>query len=142
MIYVVAQFILLAILAWPTAELFVSAISILGVVFILLSGGIALLAVIANRPGNFNVHPTPKSGGRLITSGIYRYIRHPMYSSLFFAGIGLLFCQFSLWKLVAWVLLLFTLALKARVEERALVLLYSEYKSYQTNTYAFIPLLW
>src|ERR1035437_4815820 len=35
-----------------------------------------------NRPGNFNIRPTPMVWGVLVTSGPYRWIRHPMYSSL------------------------------------------------------------
>ena len=33
-----------------------------------------------NRLGNFNIRPTPKSCGQLITTGPYRLIRHPMYT--------------------------------------------------------------
>jgi protein-S-isoprenylcysteine O-methyltransferase Ste14 len=139
MIYVIAQFLLLAFLAWPIGTLH---FSILGSVLIVSGALVAILALLTNRPGNFNVRPIPKKGGELITTGIYHYIRHPMYCSLFFIGLGVLFCQFSLWKLVAWLLLIITLALKARFEERALVLIYSDYKSYQKTTKAFIPLLW
>ncbi|WP_413699356.1 methyltransferase family protein [Psychromonas sp. KJ10-10] len=139
MIYVVMQFFLLLVLAWPIANW---NLSILGVVFVVIGAVIALFAILANPPGNFNVRPIPKQTGQLITSGIYRYIRHPMYCSLFFAGLGLVFCQLIWWKLFAWVLLIITLALKARFEERALVDKYGDYKDYQKTTKAFIPLLW
>ncbi|GLS90030.1 isoprenylcysteine carboxyl methyltransferase [Psychromonas marina] len=139
MVYVIAQFLLLACLAWPIATLH---FSILGIVLIVSGTLVAMLALLANRPGNFNVRPIPKTNGELITTGIYYYVRHPMYCSLFFIGLGVVFCQFSLWKLVAWILLVVTLALKARFEERALVLIYSDYKTYQKTTKAFIPLLW
>ncbi|WP_354624559.1 methyltransferase [Psychromonas sp. MME2] len=139
MIYVVAQFVLLLFLAWPMANLSFSA---LGAALILLAGIVALSALLANRPGNFNVRPTPKAGGELITFGIYYYIRHPMYCSLFFAGLGILFCQFSLWKLLAWFLLVLTLTLKARFEEQALLVKFPHYQEYQSTSKAFIPFLW
>tara|TARA_R110001583_G_scaffold16561_14_gene67862 strand:- start:28674 stop:29093 length:420 start_codon:yes stop_codon:yes gene_type:complete len=139
MIYVLMQFILLILLAWPNQHW---QLSIVGGTFILSGGVIALFAIMANPPGNFNVRPIPKQTGKLITTGIYQYIRHPMYCSLFFGGLGLVFCQFTLWKLIAWILLIITLALKARFEERALVERYSDYKDYQKTTKAFIPLLW
>lgn len=139
MIYVVMQFFLLLVLVWPIAHL---NLSIFGLALIIIGAVIAVFAVIAHPIGNFNVRPIPKHTGQLITSGIYRYIRHPMYCSLFFGGLGLVFCQFIWWKLLAWVLLIITLALKAQFEERALVEKYDDYKVYQKKTKAFIPLLW
>lgn len=139
MAYVIAQFILLIVLVWPLANL---QISMVGLFLILLSGFIALSALISNPPGNFNVRPHPKKTGSLIIHGPYKYIRHPMYSSLFFVGLGLLFCQFSYWKLGAWLLLIIVLALKARVEENALCSHYVGYRDYKKSSNAFIPWIW
>jgi protein-S-isoprenylcysteine O-methyltransferase Ste14 len=139
MIYVIAQFLLLVTLAWPIANLH---FSIMGLLFIFLGVVIALFALFSNQPGNFNVRPTPKHKGELITTGIYHYIRHPMYSSLFSGGFGAVLCQFSWWKLVAWVLLVITLHFKAQFEERALLLHYYGYKGYKKNNKAFIPFIW
>jgi protein-S-isoprenylcysteine O-methyltransferase Ste14 len=139
MFYVIAQFILLIVIAWPLASL---KISIVGLLLIFLSAIIALSAVMTNRPGNFNVRPHPKETGKLIVHGPYKFIRHPMYSSLFFAGLGVLFCQFSFWKLSAWLLLIVVLALKARFEEKALCAHYEQYRTYQKSNKAFIPWVW
>lgn len=55
-----------------------------------------------NRLGNFAIYPEPLDHARLITSGPYHWIRHPMYLSLllFMLGIamynGALFNQLSL----------------------------------------------
>lgn len=139
MIYVVAQFFLLTVIVWPINNLH---FSIIGLLLILVSSAIALWALVTNKPGNFNVHPMPKVTGKLITHGIYRYIRHPMYSSLFFGGLGAIFFHFIWWKLLAWILLVITLALKARFEEQALCLHYPEYQDYQLTNKAFIPFIW
>lgn len=139
MAYVFAQFILLIVIAWPLASL---KISIVGLLFILFSLFIALSALMTNRPGNFNVRPHPKETGILIVHGPYKFIRHPMYSSLFFGGLGILFCQFSYWKLAAWLLLIVVLALKARIEEKSLCNHYEEYSTYQKSNKAFIPWVW
>jgi len=136
---VIAQFLLLIILLWPTANLQLSFIALL---LMLVSGLIALSALLVNPPGNFNIRPMPKQGGQLITSGIYHYLRHPMYSSLFLGGFGLLLCQFNLYKLLAWFALVVILVLKARTEERALLQHYPGYSHYHKNSNAFIPLLW
>ncbi|MCP4325163.1 MAG: hypothetical protein GY787_25630 [Alteromonadales bacterium] len=52
--YVVAQFMLLVFIAWPLASF---KLSIVGLLVMLLSLLIALSALMANRPGNFNVRP-------------------------------------------------------------------------------------
>jgi len=59
MVYVIAQFILLLVIAWPLASL---SISIAGLLLILLSIFIAFSALMTNRPGNFNVRPILKNG--------------------------------------------------------------------------------
>ena len=139
MVYVIAQFILLVAIVWPLASL---NISIIGILLILLSIFIALSALITNRPGNFNIRPQPKKTGVLIVHGPYKFIRHPMYSSLFFGCLGIMFCQFSYWKLGAWLLLVIVLALKARFEEKELRSHYAQYSEYQKTNKAFIPWVW
>lgn len=139
MVYVFAQFILLFVIAWPLAIL---KVSIIGLLFISLSLLIALSALMTNRPGNFNVRPHPKTTGVLITHGPYKFIRHPMYSALFFGSLGIIFCQFTYWKLGAWLLLIVVLALKARFEEKSLSNHYAEYRTYQKSNKAFIPWIW
>ena len=36
---------------------------------------VGVWALASNRPGNFNIRPVPREGGRLIRSGPYRHIR-------------------------------------------------------------------
>jgi len=139
MIYVIAQFILLIVIIWPMPYL---QVSIIGFIFIFIATLIAFVTLISNRPGNFNIRPQPKAMGTLIVDGPYKYIRHPMYSALFFGCLGILFCQFNIWKLCAWLLLVLVLTLKARFEEKALCPHYVQYKDYQKTNKAFIPWLW
>jgi protein-S-isoprenylcysteine O-methyltransferase Ste14 len=105
------------------------------------AAGIALglWALWANRPGNFHIRPVPREGGHLVQHGPYRWIRHPMYSALLLAG-------FAAARLssdgIAWLILLalaVVLAVKAAVEERALVAHYTDYPDYQQRTRRFVP---
>ncbi len=137
--YVVAQFLLVAVIAWPLTSFQLSAV---GLLLIVLSILIALSALMVNRPGNFNVRPLPKSTGALIVHGPYRFIRHPMYSSLIFGCLGILICQFSYLQLGAWLFLILVLALKARFEEKALTQHYPQYREYKKTTKAIIPIVW
>ncbi len=49
---------------------------------------LGLWALSCNRPGNFNIRPTPRAGGQLVQRGPYRWIRHPMYSAVMACGLA------------------------------------------------------
>lgn len=83
--------------------------------------------------------PTPSAGARLVQTGIYGYIRHPLYTAVSCASLG--------WALVwgSWPALLAALALvpfldaKARREERWLRERFPEYSAYERRVRRFIP---
>ncbi len=69
----------LALLAWPAVEQWhIPPVAWAATVAAVL---LAAWAFSANRPGNFNIHPRPRVGGTLVTSGPYGWIRHPMYTA-------------------------------------------------------------
>jgi protein-S-isoprenylcysteine O-methyltransferase Ste14 len=79
---------------------------------------------------------------RLVTSGLYGYIRHPLYSSLLFLGWGMFFKSPS-W-LDAGLVLLTTLflALTARAEEGENIEYFGEpYALYMRRTKMFVPFI-
>jgi len=76
----------------------------------------------------------------LVTDGLYRYIRHPLYSSLLFLNWGIFFKDPSapgtLLALAATAFLFFT----ARAEERENVSYFGEaYREYMGRTKMFVP---
>ena len=78
----------------------------------------------------------------LVTSGAYRYIRHPLYSSLFFLAWGIFFKEPS-WPggLLAVAATLFLVA-TARVEEAENIRYFGEeYQAYMQRTKMFVPFL-
>jgi protein-S-isoprenylcysteine O-methyltransferase Ste14 len=76
----------------------------------------------------------------LVTAGLYRYIRHPMYSSLLFLSWGLFFKSPS-WVDVGWALLCTAfLVATARMEERENIAYFGEaYIEYMKRSRMFIP---
>ena len=78
----------------------------------------------------------------LITSGAYRYIRHPLYSSLLFLAWGIYFKDPSgLGGLLALAATLFLVA-TARVEEAENLAFFGEqYREYMGRTKMFVPFL-
>ena len=78
----------------------------------------------------------------LVTTGAYRYIRHPLYSSLLFLAWGIFFKDPSwLGALLTLAATLF-LATTARVEEAENIRFFGEeYREYMTRTKMFVPYL-
>lgn len=135
---VVLQFSLLALLGWR-AVVAPSEVSAQVALLLVASALLALWALAANRPGNFNIRPTPRQGGVLITSGPYRWIRHPMYTSVLLAAAAAGWKSFDTPGLLLWLALLGVLLAKAILEEQALVRRFSAYAAYRTRTTRFLP---
>ncbi len=92
-----------------------------------------------NRPGNFNIRPIPRAGGKLITSGPYRHIRHPMYSAVLLGAAALALTAPPAPAWLAWTALLLVLLVKARLEERAMAEHHPDYTAYRTRTKRLVP---
>lgn len=105
------------------------------------SAGVGLWALSANRPGNFNIRPTPRAGGELITEGPYRWIRHPMYTAVLLAGLAAAAGCGTPLDGGLWAALLVVLLVKSRMEERALQVRFPAYQSYKAHTRRFVPWL-
>ena len=106
-----------------------------------LSGVVGLSALLANRPGNFNIHPAPRTDGKLVAHGPYRWVRHPMYTAVSLLGLA---CALALGSVLAWLLwgvLSLVLLFKARLEERWMTALHPSYAHYMARTRRFIPFL-
>ena len=77
---------------------------------------------------------------RLVTMGIYYYIRHPMYSSLLFLAWGACLKSVSLVTLFLAAVATIALFLTARVEEVEDIARFGEeYRNYMEKTWRFIP---
>lgn len=79
---------------------------------------------------------------QLVTSGLYRYIRHPFYSSLLFLGWGIFFKQpgWVAGALTA-VVTCFLVFTAKREESENLAYFGEDYREYMKSTKMFIPLL-
>ena len=137
---VVLQFSLLFGLILMTSPLNAISTGNLGtLILISISVIVALAALQANQFGNFNIHPSPKPNGQLIEHGIYRYIRHPMYTSAMLFGLGCTLANPSLKSTLKLIALCLVLVRKARLEENWLKLKYPFYSDYATKTQGFLP---
>jgi protein-S-isoprenylcysteine O-methyltransferase Ste14 len=86
--------------------------------------------------------PSPKSEATLIQSGLYRYVRHPIYSGIILMTVGYSIYANSGYKLIIALLLWVLFYLKSTYEEKRLLQTYSGYKDYQGRTGRFWPRFW
>jgi protein-S-isoprenylcysteine O-methyltransferase Ste14 len=131
--------LVLAILAWGAWQ--AAADQTLPWLLLGLSGMVGVWALTANRPGNFNIHPTPHQDGELIQHGPYRWIRHPMYTSVLLFGAALAVAITSLSAWLVWALLAGVLMSKALLEERWMTRKHPTYTAYLARSRRFIPYL-
>ena len=132
------QFLCIGILIYLTLGIPLGLISV-----ILLTIGIAigLWAVLTMRFGNFNIQPLPKAEAKLVTSGPYRFIRHPMYSAVLVGMLGVALNSNSWLAYIIWLILLLDLSIKLRFEEKLLIERFPEYREYMKRTSRLLPFL-
>ncbi len=76
-----------------------------------------------------------------VYSGIYRYMRHPLYFGEGVATAGILIYRMSKINIVLTALFLIGQIVRAGIEEKKLMLVFPEYKDYKQSTGAFLPRL-
>ncbi len=80
---------------------------------------------------------------RLVTTGAYRYIRHPLYGSLLLLAWGIFFKRIGLLTAVLVAVATVFLTLTARADERECVTYFGpDYADYMKRTKMFIPFVW
>ena len=114
------------------------ALPLCGAFLLLVSAGFGWAGTIS-LGRNLTPFPKPSASSRLVQTGIYGLIRHPLYTAVFCGSVG--------WALVwrSWPALLAALALaplfdaKARVEERWLRQQFPEYAGYEQRVRRCVP---
>jgi protein-S-isoprenylcysteine O-methyltransferase Ste14 len=111
-------------------------------VFIILAGFfIAVWAILSMRKSKLRVSPVPDPAASLIYSGIYKWIRHPMYLSLIMVAAGFTGIKTNNFRQIIFLLLIAVLVVKLLFEESLLHKQFPQYEEYCKSTYRLIPFI-
>ncbi|HEU4363166.1 MAG TPA: isoprenylcysteine carboxylmethyltransferase family protein, partial [Mycobacterium sp.] len=103
--------------------------------------GVVVLVVIQNSYAATTVRV--ESGQKVVSTGLYGLVRHPMYTGNVIAMAGIPLALGSYWGLVFVAPVLIVLALRIRDEERMLREELDGYREYtQTVRYRLVPGIW
>ena len=72
----------------------------IGLAIIFLGITIGILAIQEHESNNFNIRPDIKENCKLVTTGIYTYIRHPMYLAVLLSMLGVAVIYFTYYQLI------------------------------------------
>ena len=92
-----------------------------------------MLVAIKDLGRNLSPLPRPIKNSNLVTTGIYRYSRHPMYYSLIFISFGFFIIRLSLYYLFLSIILFLIIKLKISLEEQFLKNKFKNYSLYKNE---------
>lgn len=145
--WVIGQFTLfILILTLPAPDL--SEVSFSPFLFHLIGGALITTAILIILTGMKSLgkamtpFPYPIGNAPLIQEGLYRFVRHPLYSGVVLAGFGV-----SLWRrnvLAAGLSVALAVLLKAKADQEEVWLIqkFPEYEVYRKKTKQFIPFIY
>jgi len=145
--YLVVQFVLFALVAfgprsfpglpeWPAGITMLT--SVIGAILMLAGGALAVAGVLG-LGSSLTALPYPKDCSRLVRSGPYAIVRHPIYSGLILGAFGVALWTHG-WLSVLYAVVLFVFFdIKSRTEERWLTEKYPDYPEYRRRVRKLIP---
>lgn len=134
-----AGFAGLAAPAWAGPEhLATAVVGGLGIV----AGGILAIRGLVDLRENLTALPHPRPNGRLVETGAYRLVRHPIYGGLVLGAVGWGLASASPATIALALVLLGFFDLKSRREEAWLTERYAGYSAYRARTHRLVPWLY
>ena len=111
----------------------VSTLSYLIGFLIIIIAFIILLIAIKDLGRNLSPFPRPINNSNLVTIGIYRFTRHPMYYSLIFISFGVFIIKLSIYYLFLSISLVLIIKFKIALEEKYLNNKFKNYFLYKNE---------
>lgn len=117
---------------WPSAP------ALIGTTLVAVSAALALAAFLT-LGRDLTPFPHPRNGGRLRQQGIYRWMRHPIYSAMIAFALGWSVLHESAVGLAVAAGTALFFDRKARREEQMLLTRYPAYAQYRERVRRFVP---
>jgi protein-S-isoprenylcysteine O-methyltransferase Ste14 len=115
-------------------------IGLIGLAFIIL-GSAVLLYSFLGLGNSLTALPIPRAEGKLVTTGVYSRVRHPIYFAMLLMGFGVILDSGYWPQVIVYMMLFALLTVKADFEESLLKEKYPEYRKYAEKTPSFFPRL-
>ncbi|MBZ0204053.1 MAG: isoprenylcysteine carboxylmethyltransferase family protein [Ignavibacteria bacterium] len=111
-------------------------------IFLMLIASMIFTVTVVSFAQPITPNPVPRKKAVLRTSGVYKFIRHPMYLSAILLLLGVVM-YFQAYYSLLWIAILFIFfKYKTQLEERQLSLKFPEYERYKSSTRKLIPFIY
>lgn len=94
------------------------------------------------HPGKFHILPDVMKDAKLITTGPFRFIRHPMYLGLFLYLLPLVIEYFSYLRLAVLIIFVINMIIKMYYEEKLMLLKFPQYAEYMKHSKRIVPYIY
>ena len=92
---------------------------------------------------NWSGYVTYKKNHELVTDGPYRYIRHPIYTSVLLMMLGTFLYYGTYFILAMFIMMMITFLLRTKREEKIMIRLFGKkYENYMKKSKSMIPYVW
>ncbi len=102
-------------------------------------GVVVLILAMLQLNKNLSPFPSPKTNSELVKSGLYKYVRHPIYTGILISSFSFAMATESGFRILISILLYILFIVKSEYEERLLTKRYMEYELYKKTTGRFFP---
>ena len=99
-------------------------------------------AVASLGGNNFTILPDPRSANTLSQRGIYRWLRHPMYTAVLLCGLAVSFGAPSMARWIALAVCAVVLVIKVHYEEALLTARHPDYLQRMKSVARLCPWIW
>ena len=138
-VFVLIQFICIFILLLTSSVIAVD----VGLAIQIASILIGIWSIKSLGDSNWSVYPTPNENSSLSCNGPYKYVRHPMYTTVIFFFLPMVFRDADWFNWMIYGILAITLLFKINYEEKQLVAKHPEYAEYiKVTSKRLVPWVW